>query len=139
MTPIERTTQERDRRFARARFITNAVLMGSLTTSVLFVGYAANLTHSANTTTPASIVATAPPSTVPATRVPTTVPAVTTTNYGDDFEAGDSSSVSTSGTSTTPTAVTKTTPSTAYTPPTTAPVKAATVCTTTPSGRMICH
>ena len=127
MTPTIRTPQERDRRFARARFITQAILLGSLTTSVLYVGYAANLAHSA-TTTPVAIAPTTPT---------TTLPAVTTTHYGDDFEAGAPSSNATTGTS----SATRTTtaPTSGYTTPSTAPVTTGTVCTTTPSGRMVCH
>ena len=124
MTPTIRTPQERDRRFARARFFTQAILLGSLTTSVLYVGYAANLAHSAPTT-PVAIART------------TTAPAVTTTHYGDDFEAGAPSSNATTGTSSATTATTA--PTSGYTTPSTAPVTTGTVCTTTPSGRMVCH
>jgi hypothetical protein len=35
--------------------------------------------------------------------------------------------------------VKKVTPTTAYTPPTTAPVTTTTVCASTPSGRVICY
>jgi hypothetical protein len=122
MSPSVRSPEQRDRRFARARFITQAILLGSLTTSVLYVGYAANLAHSA-TTTPVAV----------ATTPTTTTPAVTTIHYGDDVEAGDSQSSATSVTPTT------TAPKTSYTTPTTAPVTTTTVCTTTPSGRMVCH
>jgi hypothetical protein len=124
MTSSVRTPQQRDHRFARARFITQAILLGSLTTSVLYVGYASNLAHSATTTPVAA-------ATTPATTPTTTV---TTTHYGDDFEAGDSASGVTA-----PTTSTTTAPKTGYTTPTKAPVTTTTVCTTTPSGRMVCH
>lgn len=135
MAPSERTPEQRDHRFARARFVTHTILLGSLTTAVLFVGYASNLAHSTSAATPAPIVATTPSTTVPAAKLP-----AATSNNADGFEADDSSFNATPSTGrTTPTSVTKTAPATAYTPPTTAPVTTPTVCSTTPSGRMICH
>ena len=55
MTPRPRTPQQRDRRFARVRRITQTVLIGSGVGSGLFVGYAASI---------AKPLATIPPTTV---------------------------------------------------------------------------
>ncbi len=49
MTPSKRTPQQRDRRFARVRHVTQAIFLGSCATSALFVGYAANAAHSVTT------------------------------------------------------------------------------------------
>ena len=42
MTPAQRTPQQRDRRFARVRHVTQVIFLGSCAASALFVGYAAN-------------------------------------------------------------------------------------------------
>src|ERR1700686_2006394 len=100
MAPSERTPEQRDHRFARARFVTHTILLGSLTTAVLFVGYASNLAHSTTTPTPAPIVATTPSTTAPSTTVPASKSPASTGNYADGFESDDSSFSATSGPST---------------------------------------
>ena len=49
MTPSSRTPQQRDRRFARVRRVTQAILLGRRVVGAL-VGYAASVAHSAATT-----------------------------------------------------------------------------------------
>ena len=138
MTPLERTPQERDRRFARVRLATQSILMGSLAASLAFVGYTSSISHVAVATTVPPAVATTTPTTrttTPATVVSASPPA----SYGDDSGGDDGYSNASAGApavQSTPATV-KTSP--AYTPPSTAPVKAAPVCTTTPSGRMVCQ
>jgi hypothetical protein len=150
MTPSERTPQERDRRFARVRLATQSILMGSLAASLVFVGYASSISHVAVATTVAPPTTTIPATTIPAktvtTRPSTVVSAAPPAYYGDDSGGDDGYSNVSAGApavQTTPAAV-QTTPAavkttTVHTPPSTAPVKAAPVCTTTPSGRMVCH
>ena len=65
MTPSHRTPQQRDRRFARIRRLTQLIFIGSGAVSAVLVGYAANAAKPVTTTT----------ATVPAT----TQRAVTTT------------------------------------------------------------
>lgn len=109
MTPAARTPQQRDRRFARVRRLTQTLLVGSGVVSAVLVVYLAGAAK------PAVIV----PTTVPT--VPTTVPTTTS-----------SSSESDDTPTTTPTTGSVTTP-------TTAPVTTTTVCTTTPSGQVTCY
>jgi hypothetical protein len=123
MTTSIRTPQQRDRRFARVRRLSDAILMGGIASAVIFVGYASNTAHSAVTATSVPAVASAPASAI-------------TTSY-NGAEGDDSSYTAITGSSTVqnnPTTATK-----AYTPPATAPGATKTVCTTTPSGRMVCH
>ncbi len=104
MSPNPRTPQQRDRRFARVRRLTQGILLGSGVASAVLVGYTA-----ANAK--------------PVTTVPVTVAAhaaTTTTTHTTPSKGGS-------------------TATTAYTPPTTAPVVHTPVCTTTPSGTVICH
>src|SRR5580704_3772309 len=119
----QRTPQQRDRRFARARHVTQAIFLGSCTASALFVGYAANAAH---------VTTTVPVTTVPATTtsdVTTTEPTTTTTVRQRIATTTDPTTPTTDPTTpttlrtvqTTPTTVKKVTPTTAYTPPTTAP------------------
>jgi hypothetical protein len=132
MTPSERTPQERDRRFARVRLATQSILMGSLAASMVFVGYASNTAHVA-------VATTAVPAVTSAT-TPTTNPAtVVSASYGDNSGSDDGFSNAVAGAPAVQTTPATVKTNTAYTPPSTAPVKAATVCTTTPSGRMVCH
>jgi phosphoribosylcarboxyaminoimidazole (NCAIR) mutase len=65
MTPSHRTPQQRDRRFARIRRLTQIVFVGSGVASAVLVGYVAS--------------AAKPPVTVPVTLPTTTVPAATPT------------------------------------------------------------
>ncbi len=65
MTPTRRTPQQRDRRFARVRRLTHAVLLSSGVVSAVLVGYVASAA------TPVSKT----PVTVPATATPPVTPA----------------------------------------------------------------
>jgi phosphoribosylcarboxyaminoimidazole (NCAIR) mutase len=62
MTPSHRTPQQRDRRFARIRRLTQAIFLSSGVVSAVLVGYVASAAKPAVTV----------PVTVPATTVPTT-------------------------------------------------------------------
>ena len=128
MTPTSRTPQQRDRRFARIRRISQVILLGSGVVSGLLVTFIAS-------------------SAKPYTTVPVTVPPGASSAAG----AGTSTS-STSSTSTAPSTsiaggagatsgapVAPTTPTTVYTPPTTAPVTTTTTCYSTPSGTVTCY
>ena len=90
MTPSHRTPQQRDRRFARIRRLTQMIFIGSGAVSAVLVGYAANAakpvtttTVPVTTTTQRATTTTAPHTgaTTPTTvyRPPTTVPKTTTT------------------------------------------------------------
>lgn len=145
MNPSERTPQQRDRRFARVRRLADAILMASVASAVIFVGYASNTAHVTTTTVPVASAPTTRPTTrpTPSRTTPTTpsVPVALTTSY-DDREGDDSTSLNaTAGSPTVPVTptTTKAAPSKTYTPPTKAPVTKTPVCTTTPSGRMVCH
>lgn len=109
MRTYHRTPQQRDRRFARVRRMTQTVLIGSGVASGVFVGYAAS------TAKPVSTV-----------RVPTG-----TTQSTSSGAATPTTTVPASGASQSP--------STVYTPPTTAPVTTTTACYTTPSGTTVCY
>lgn len=117
MTPATRTPQQRDRRFARVRRLTQTLLVGSGVVSAVFVVYLAGAAK------PAVIV----PTTVPA--VPTTVPTTTSSSSESDDTP---TTTPTTGSVTTPTSGSATTP-------TTVPVTTTTVCTTTPSGQVTCY
>ena len=130
MNPIERTPQERDRRFARVRLATQSILMGSLAASLAFVGYTSSIAHVAAATTVAPTVATTPT---------TVVAASPSVYYGDNSGGDDGYSNVSAGAPAVQTTSAAVKNSTGYTTPSTAPVKAAPVCTTTPSGRMVCH
>ena len=84
MTPSRRTPQQRDRRFARIRRLTQVIFVSSGVVSAVLVGYVASAAKPV-VTTPVTL-----PSTVPATTpttianntggtTPTTVPAPVTT------------------------------------------------------------
>ncbi len=104
MTPSRRTPQQRDRRFARIRRLTQTIFVSSGVISAVLVGYVASAAKPAVT-----VPVTVPATTVPATTVPAHTPSAATT------------------------------PTTAYVPPTTAPVTQTTVCYSTPSGTVVCH
>ena len=75
MTPHPRTPQQRDRRFARVRRLTQTILIGSGLASGLFVGYA-KATAKPLTTLPAPVATT----TTPPTPTPTTPAASASSN-----------------------------------------------------------
>jgi hypothetical protein len=116
MTPHPRTSQLRDRRFARVRRITQTVLIGSGLTSGAFIGYAA---------------ATAKP--LPVVTLPTHATSSTTTTTtlapipSGEGEGDDTNSQGVTG------------GSTATAPPTTAPHTSTTTCYSTPSGQTVCY
>ncbi len=113
MTPRPRTPQLRDKRFARVRRITQAVLIGSGVASGLFVGYAASI---AKPLVPV-------PTTTPQAPTPTSSSTPTTVaRSGDDSSAPASTPAST--------------PSNAPAP---APSTPTTTCYTTPSGTQVCY
>ncbi|HVB70746.1 MAG TPA: hypothetical protein VND83_04495 [Acidimicrobiales bacterium] len=109
MRPITRTPQQRDRRFARARRLTQTVFVGAGAASAVLTGFVA-----ANAK--------------PVTTTPVTAPSTTTTVTQPSGENDDSAST-----------VPTTAPATGSTVPTTAPVTSTTVCTTTPSGTVTCY
>ncbi len=77
MTPAQRTPQQRDRRFARVRHVTQVIFLGSCAASALFVGYAANAAKVTTTSLPTSTPSTT--SGVTTTEAPTTTSVTTTT------------------------------------------------------------
>ena len=95
MRTYHRTPQQRDRRFARVRRMTQTVLIGSGVASGVFVGYAASTAKPVSTVRPpsgapaTSTGATTPTTTLPSTAgsqapstvytPPTTAPVTTTT------------------------------------------------------------
>lgn len=91
MSPHPRTPQQRDRRFARARRLTQAVFVGAGVVSATLVGFVAANAKAGTTTTvaptsdPTATTATTVPSTPtkasssPATTTPTTATVTTTT------------------------------------------------------------
>lgn len=112
MTPHPRTPQQRDRRFARVRRLTQTILIGSGLASGLFIGYAK---------------ATAKPlTTVPAPVTAVTTPPSSSSNTPSSGGTG-SNAVSTPSASST------------HTAPAPAPVTTTTVCYSTPSGTTVCN
>ena len=79
MTPHPRTPQQRDRRFARVRRLTQTILIGSGLASGLFVGYA-KATAKPLTTLPAPVTSTTTPPT-PATPAPSSQSNTATTTH----------------------------------------------------------
>ena len=90
MTPSRRTPQQRDRRFARVRRITHAVLLTSGVVSATLIGYVASVTKPvAKVTVSAPVTTSTPTTTGTAANAtssssssytpPTTVPVTTTT------------------------------------------------------------
>lgn len=87
MTPLTRTPQQRDRRFARVRRITQTIFLGSGALSVVMVGFLASITKPtvkipATTSTTVMATTTTSKSTGSSNAtatVPTTVPVTTTT------------------------------------------------------------
>ncbi len=76
MTPSHRTPQQRDRRFARIRRLTQAIFIGSGVASAVLVGYVASAAKPPTTvpvTLPTTTVPAATPTTVPGHTTPTTV------------------------------------------------------------------
>src|ERR1700722_1487514 len=142
MTPAQRTPQQRDRRFARVRHVTQVIFLGSFAASALFVGYAANAAKATTTSFPTSIPTTTsePPTTTSVTT--TTIRRSTTTTAPTSATTTPRSVTTTPRTVTTVrsthTTVRRVTPTTVYTPPTTAPVTTTTTCASTPSGRVFC-
>ncbi len=132
MTPRPRTPQQRDKRFARVRRITQTVLIGSGVGSGLFVGYAASIAKPL-TTIPATTVASGTPAGA-TTSTPTTAtvrPATTAASHA---------TTPVTSRATTPASTPATVPATApATVPTTAPVTATTTCYSTPSGTRVCY
>lgn len=89
MTPSPRTTNQRDRRFARVRMLTRTIFVGSSVLSVGMVGYIASITKihttthpSTTTTVPVATTTPAPAGSTGASAAPTTttVPVTTTTS-----------------------------------------------------------
>ncbi|HVB19128.1 MAG TPA: hypothetical protein VNE22_02480 [Acidimicrobiales bacterium] len=121
MTPTSRTPQQRDRRFARTRRITQGLLLGSGVASGLLVTIIASGAKP-YTTTPVTVPSTtnSGTSTTPSPSVTTPSPSVTTP------------SPSAATPSATPT-------TTVYTPPAPAPVTTTTTCYSTPSGTVTCY
>jgi hypothetical protein len=143
MAPAQRTPQQRDRRFARVRHVTQAIFLGSCATSALFVCYAANAAHS-DATAPAATFPTTTTSDVTTTTEPattTTKPETTTTVRERTTPTTEPAQTPTTlrVVPTTPTTVRRVAPTTIYAPPTTAPVTTTTICASTPSGRVICY
>ncbi|MDE3043933.1 MAG: hypothetical protein KGJ10_03800 [Acidobacteriota bacterium] len=125
MTPSPRTPQQRDRRFARIRRLTQGLLLGSGVVSGLLVTYIASGAKP-YTTVPVTV----PSSTSGASPATPATPPTTTT---------PSTTAPTSNPGTTKSTPAPTTPTTVYTPPTTAPVTTTTVCYSTPSGTVTCN
>jgi len=114
MTPTSRTPQQRDRRFARIRRITQALLLGSGVASGLLVTFIASGAKP-YTTTPVSVPSSTHPSTSNTPSTTATTPSTTAT-------------------------VPSSKPSTSvYTPPPPAPVTTTTTCYSTPSGTVTCY
>jgi hypothetical protein len=78
MAPLNRTPQQRDRRFARVRRLAQSVFLGSGVVSALLVAYLASLGHRATSSTPTTTPTTSTPTTTS-----TTTPGggATTTTY----------------------------------------------------------
>lgn len=70
MTPTHRTPQQRDRRFARVRRITQTVLLGSGVVSAVLVGYVAS---AAKPVAKVTVTVPAAPVTTPAVTTPANV------------------------------------------------------------------
>lgn len=117
MTPTPRSPQQRDRRFARVRRLSQVLLLGSVTVSGLAVMYLAGttkpLTNTALGVQPSSAV-----------------PAPTSGDNGSLNAGDDGSSTPTSPSTAPPTSGTAT--------PSTAPVTTTTTCYSTPSGHVTC-
>jgi len=110
MTPHPRTPQQRDRRFARVRRLTQTVLIGSGLASGLFVGYAQSVAK--------PLTKLSPPTSALST--PTTVPPVAAPSSPATAATPSTSAPSTSA-------------------PSPAPVTTTTVCYSTPSGSTVCY
>lgn len=115
MTPDSRTPQQRDRRFARVRRITQTILIGSGAASGLFVGYAASIAK------PLTVIPFSANHAGSSGATPTT-----TTTIAPVAASGDDSTGA-------PAAATP------YTPPSSAPAAATTTCYSTPSGQRVCY
>ena len=113
MHRLARTPQQRDRRFARVRRLTQSILVASGLATGAFVGYAAS-------TAKPLIALTHPPRSSP-------------TPSGTTATPTSSSAATPTGTGTAPSGAP------AYAPPTTAPVTTTTTCYTTPSGSTVCY
>ncbi|NNN01569.1 MAG: hypothetical protein HKL86_07055 [Acidimicrobiaceae bacterium] len=92
MTPTRRTPQQRDRRFARVRRLTQAVLLTSGVVSAVLVGYVASAAKPVAKTTvtvPSTPATTAPAtSTGSGTYTPPSTAAVTTTTVCTSTPSG---------------------------------------------------
>ena len=81
MTPSHRTPQQRDRRFARIRRLTQIIFVGSGVASAVLVGYVASAAKPPVTVPAATPTTTAPGHPTPTTayRAPVVAPVTTTT------------------------------------------------------------